>query len=90
MFAKVEEWKQSGISLREFASSIGLSTSAFEYWVRKKRASSIKGASFVELTHQIKPMEIINVPSSSPKQPAPRQASIVITFAGGMRVNIYG
>jgi hypothetical protein len=30
MFAKVDEWKNSGLTLREFASSIGLSKSAFE------------------------------------------------------------
>ena len=37
MFAKVDEWKQSGQTLRSFATSIGLSKSTLEYWVRKKR-----------------------------------------------------
>ena len=36
MFARVDEWKKSGKTKREFATGIGLSKSCYEYWIRKK------------------------------------------------------
>ena len=88
MFAKVDEWKNSGQSLRVFASSIGLSKSAFEYWVRKKRAASGNSPSFVELSPLVKPKLSIE---ATPKYPEPdAQAQIVFTFPSGMCVKVYG
>jgi hypothetical protein len=89
MFAKVSEWKQSGKSVREFAASAGLTKSTFGYWVRKKREMSKKKASFVELAPSSKPMQIHD--SFTETRLSDRhQASIVITFASGMTVQIYG
>ena len=88
MFAKVDEWKNSGQSLRVFASTIGLSKSAFEYWVRKKREASGNSPSFVELSPPVKSKLIVEVPSKHPKPDA--QAQIVFTFPGGMCVKVYG
>ncbi len=88
MFAKVDEWKNSGQTLREFASSIGLSKSAFEYWVYKRRKSLSSPPAFVELSHLYKPKVIVE---GAPKHPGPdAQAQIVFTFPGGMCIKVYG
>jgi transposase-like protein len=88
MFVKVDEWKKSGQSLREFASAMGLSKSAFEYWVRKKRQSSGNSPAFVELSPLVKPKVSIE---ASLKHPVPdAQAQLVFTFPGGMCIKVYG
>jgi transposase-like protein len=88
MFAKVEEWKNSGKSLRSFASSIGISASVLSYWVCKKRKSSISLTDFLELTSLAQTQEDVVVPSKHLDSAA--QAQIVITFPSGMSVKIYG
>jgi len=88
MFVKVDEWKKSELTLREFASSIGLSKSAFEYWVRKKRQSSANSPALVELSSMVKPRVSIEATSKHPVPDA--QAKIVFTFPGGMCIKVYG
>ena len=88
MFAKVDEWKNSGQTLREFASTLGLSKSAFEYWVRKKRQSSGNSPAFVELSPLVKARVITEATSKHPESDA--QAQIVFTFPGGMCIKVYG
>lgn len=87
MFVKVDEWKKSGQSLREFASAMGLSKSAFEYWVRKKRQSSGNLPAFVELSPLVKPKVSIEASSKNPVHDS--QAQIVFTFPGGMCIKVY-
>ena len=90
MLGKVEEWKSSGLSIREFANKNGFSKTAFEYWVKKNRESNaIKAVSFVELSPSVKPGEVAEV-SPELQEPVSRLAQIVITFPGGMSVKIYG
>jgi transposase-like protein len=88
MFAKVEEWRNSGKTLREFASTLGLSKSAFEYWVRKKREASANSPAFVELSPMVKPRVITEATSKHSEPDA--QAQIVFTFPGGMCIKVYG
>ena len=88
MFAKVDEWEKSGQSLREFASSIGLSKSAFTYWVLKKRRLSGNSPAFVELSPLVKPQVGVEVTSKHREPDA--QAQIVFTFPSGMCIKIYG
>jgi len=87
MFAKVDEWKESGQTLRAFASSIGLSKSAFEYWVRKRRKASGNSPAFVELPPLVKPNKM-SIEESSKYPDGPAQ--IVFTFPGGMCIKVYG
>ena len=87
MFVKVDEWKNSGQSLREFASTMGLSKSAFEYWVRKKRQSSGNSPAFVELSPLVKPK--VNIEASSKHLVPDAQAQLVFTFPGGMCIKVY-
>jgi transposase-like protein len=88
MFAKVDEWKNSGQTLRSFASTLGLSKSAFEYWVRKKRQASGNSPAFVELSPPVKPK--VSIEGSSKYQDPDAQAQIVFTFPGGMCIKVYG
>jgi hypothetical protein len=88
MFVKVEEWKKSGLSLREFASSVGLSTSKLDYWVRKKRKLARHSPAFVELTPLVK--STVNVESTSKYPDTDNQAQIVFTFPSGMCIKVYG
>ena len=88
MFAKVDEWKNSELTLREFAASIGLSKSAFEYWVRKKRQASAISPAFVELSPLVKPRVIIEATAKHPEPDT--RAQLVFTFPGGMCIKVYG
>jgi len=88
MFARVDEWKKSGISMREFSSRIGLSKSCFEYWIRKKRNASSYSPAFLELSPRVTQMVDIE---PIPKHPSPgSQAQIVFTFPSGLCVKVYG
>jgi hypothetical protein len=88
MFAKLDEWNKSGQTLREYAASIGLSKSAFEYWVYKRRKSLSNSPAFVELSPMVKPKVIIE---ATPKYPEPdARAQIVFTFPSGMCIKVYG
>jgi hypothetical protein len=88
MFAKVDEWKDSGQTQREFATSIGISKSTFAYWVCKRHKSLSNSPSFVELSPLGNPRVIIG---ATPKQLEPdAQAQIVFTFPSGMCIKVYG
>jgi len=84
MFARVDEWKRSGTTMQEFATSIGLSKSCFEYWVRKKRKLSVDAPQFVELITK----SSIGDVSEHSKQSS--QAQIVFTFPSGLCVKVFG
>ena len=87
MFAKVNELKTSGQTAREFASSIGLSKSAFLYWVYKRRNSLSNSPAFVELSPLVTPGVIIESTSKHPEPEA--RAQIVFTFPSGMCIKVY-
>ena len=88
MFAKVDEWKKSGKTIREFASGIGLSRSCFEYWIRKKRDIRGGAPQFVELIPKVKPIAVHG--QSSKTNENSTHAQIVFTFPGGMCIKVYG
>ena len=88
MFAKVDEWKNSGQTLQEFATSIGFSKSAFEYWVYKRRKSLSNTSAFVELSPLVRPRVIIEAAPKNPVSDA--KAQIVFNFPSGMCIKVYG
>jgi len=88
MFAKVDEWKNSGQTIRSFASTIGISKSTLEYWVRKKREAFANSPAFVQLSPVVKTK--VSVEASSKRPDTDAQPKLVITFAGGMCVKVYG
>jgi len=88
MFAKVDEWKRSGKTMREFATEIGLSKSCFEYWIRKKRDTASGSPQFIELVPSIGTKAEMHQ-SIEPNEHI-TQAQIVFTFPGGLRIKVYG
>ena len=44
MYSLVEEYNNSGVSVKKFAASKGIKLSTFGYWIRKKRSSERKGS----------------------------------------------
>jgi hypothetical protein len=88
MFARVDEWKKSGKTMREFASGVGVSKSCFQYWIRKRRDMPGGFPQFVELIPIGKVSEDIRQ-TSKPNEIA-AQAHLVFTFPGGLCVKVYG
>ena len=88
MFARVDEWKKSGNTMRAFASDIGLSRSCFEYWVRKKRDLTGGSPQFMELIPSGKPL--VGIQQIIKSNDTSTQAQIVFTFPGGLCVKVYG
>jgi hypothetical protein len=88
MFAHVERWKESGMSIGTYAKTIGFSNGKLEYWARKLKvvdATNNNNIEFVELPSMAEDIEITNKTPKSLPHP-----QIVLTFPSGMRVNIYG
>lgn len=88
MFARVDEWKKSGMSMREFSSRIGLSKSCFEYWIRKKRNASDYSPAFLELSPRA--TQMVNIEPIAKQPSSGSQAQIVFTFPSGMCIKVYG
>jgi hypothetical protein len=88
MLSKVEEWKNSGLSLKEFALSLGMPRSAFEYWVRKMRATQTRTSGFVELSTESSGVQPCEGFSARQDRIDPH-AYMEITFPHGIVVKIY-
>ncbi len=88
MFVKIDEWEKSGLTIREFTSSNGISKSKFGYWLRKKRKLSDNSPSFVELSPLIKSK--VRVEATSKHPDTDNQAQIVFTFPSGICIKVYG
>jgi len=87
MFARVKEWEKSGMTIRDFASDLGLSKSCLEYWIRRKRDLTSNSLQFVELIPSFSPTD---EKQQSVKTNEPiAQAQIVFTFPGGLCVKVY-
>ena len=88
MLAHVEKWRSSGMSIREYSDSIGVSKGKFEYWVKKVSATNKvknKYSGFIEIS---KPDKSLNFGQAQmPPSPHPQ---IVLTFASGLCLKIYG
>ena len=87
MYPKVEAWKQSGMTMADYAQSIGMNRTAFEYWVRKFRnAQNKKDVGFVEIfpsaakAKQQRPLAQRAIEQS--------HSEIVFSFANGMSIKV--
>ena len=86
MIAKVDELKESGLTIREFATRTGISKSTLEYWKQKQRDANKRAPRFIELVSGIAS------PEHSAGQPEERstqgKAQIEFTFPNGMSIKI--
>ena len=88
MLSQVEEWRKSGLTIREYSESIGVSKGKFEYWVKKTRTTNhVKNRypGFIELSRSDKSLNCGQAPM--PASPSPQ---IVLTFPSGLCLKIYG
>jgi hypothetical protein len=83
MFAHVNEWKESGLSIRAYAKTIGFSKSKFEYWVRKVKAVNDVGAE----TNSVAFVEVPSLPKVQPRNF--NEPKVVLTFPNGVSLTIY-
>ena len=91
MIGLVNEWKQSGMSIRVFAQKNGVSKSKFEYWVRKDKAGNtvhVQYPRFVEVTPMAENRVLAKVDGI--QMPTPPNPQIVLTFPSGLCLKIYG
>ena len=91
MFAHVDSWQTSGLSIVEYAKKIGIHKEAFRYWIRKKREITQKmkddDVSFIELST----MNEISVKESNAFKESETSSNcrIALTFPCGMCLKIY-
>jgi len=88
MLAHVEQWRSSGMTIRAYSESIGVTKGAFEYWVKKARTTNHvknKYPGFIEISRSDKNLNIGQ--AQIPPSPSPQ---IVLTFPSGLCLKIYG
>jgi len=88
MSAHVEEWRRSGMSIREYSDSIGVSKGKFEYWVKKARVTNKvknKFPGFIEISRSEKSSNCGQAQITTSPHP-----QIVLTFPSGLCLKIYG
>lgn len=91
MIGLVNDWKQSGMSIRVFAQKIGVSKSKFEYWVRKDKAENAVQSQyprFIEVAPMAENLMLSKVDGI--QMPTPPNPQIVLTFPSGLCLKIYG
>jgi transposase-like protein len=87
MYSIVEEYFTSGLSLGEFSRDKGIDFHKLDYWQRKKRSESNAGIEKSTVT------DFIEIGSMNQKQEgnvAPSPSHVVLTFASGLRLEIFG
>lgn len=89
MFARVNEWEKSAMSLEDFAKTIGIAKSTFKYWVRKARETSRLSDDYPQF---IEMGQLVPANTKGPKaQPdILTHPQIVLTFPSGLCLKIYG
>lgn len=88
MLAHVEKWRRSGLSIRKYSESIGVSKGKFEYWTKKVRTTTNdknKHPKFIEISTPEKRLNCTQ--AQAPPSPHPQ---IVLTFPDGLCLKIYG
>jgi hypothetical protein len=88
MLVHVEDWKHSGMTIREYSQSIGISKGMFEYWVKKAKAinnAKDKYPGFIEVSPLVKSQNYVQ-----PQMPSPPNPQIILNFPSGLCLKIYG
>jgi hypothetical protein len=88
MLAHVEQWRVSGMTIRAYSESIGVTKGAFEYWVKKARVTNRvknKYPGFIEISRSDKNINCVQ--SQIPPKASPQ---IELAFPSGLCLKIYG
>lgn len=90
MLAHANEWKISGMSLRDFAKDIGVTKGKLEYWVRKvenRQSTEDQNSQFIDISTLTENIKTTNDESQLPTSTNPK---IVLTLPSGLVLKIYG
>ncbi len=87
MFAKLDTWKESGLTKREFISKHGISKSTFEYWIQKKRKQSTLTPRFIELDPEAMSSGAITGISENNK--LKNRACVEFAFPNGLCIKVF-
>ena len=80
MFSLVAQWRESGLSCKDFSKQHGISRTSFNYWCKKQSNEVLKNVdqpTFIELTSKAGERELINCPQ------------IELSLASGLVIKIY-
>jgi hypothetical protein len=87
MFAKIDAWKESGLTKGEFTSKHGISKSTFEYWIQKKRKQSNPKPQFIELIPEAISGSAIAGTSKNSK--LKDRACVELAFPNGLCIKVF-
>ena len=91
MIALVNDWKQSGMSIKTYANNAGISKAKFGYWVRKEKADSItkqQYPQFIEVGSMAENLHLCK--DAAPQIVIHAKPQIELTFPSGLCLKIYG
>ena len=84
MFGIINEWKESGLSVRHYAQKKGISKGKLEYWIRKLDPGRKQESPFPAF------IEVSSGFSDGEKAQAPGKLQIELTFPSGLCLKIFG
>jgi transposase-like protein len=87
MYSIVEEYIASGLSLSEFSRGKGIDYHKLDYWQRKKRSEGNAG---IEKSTVADFIEIGSLNQKQAGNVSPSPSHVVLTFASGLRLEIFG
>ena len=90
MIARVDEWRQSSMSVENFAQASGISKSTLKYWVRKLRDKAKPTDAFPEFIEMRQSVPAKPFPEANSKSDILAKPQIVLTFPSGLCLKIYG
>ncbi len=89
MVAHVNDWMNSGLTIRDFAHKIGVTKGKFSYWVSKVKASNNIPKQFPQFIDLGSVTNNIKFEDNLPQKTLPSQPQMVLTFPSGLVLKIY-
>lgn len=89
MLGIINEWKESGLSVRDYAQKKGISKSKLAYWIRKLDTGEKVESPFPAFIEVSSISSRIEIPESE-KVEASGKLQIELTFPSGMCLKIFG
>jgi hypothetical protein len=90
MEAHVNDWMNSGLTIRDFAHKIGVTKGKFSYWVSKVKASNNIPKQFPQFIDLGSVTDNMKLEDNSPQKASPQNPQIALTFPSGLVLKIYG
>lgn len=89
MLKIIKEWKESGITLSDFAKKKGITRTKLQYWLKKlnpENYQSINFPAFLEIGPEIRNIKPLTENTSQ----VPGKLQIELTFPSGLCLKIFG